>query len=164
MERLNREGRYHCLYVNVEGAQSARGDVTAGITTIVQNIAAAASRYLDNPRLIEWVAALSTRHTAHGLLQALLENWSQASDKPIVLLLDEVDALIGDTLISLLRQIRAGYAQRAPTPFRKPSYSADWRDVRDYRIHTSGQRLLLGLSSAFNIKAESLQVGQFQRR
>jgi len=29
-----------------------------------------------------------------------------------VLFLDEVDALVGDTLISLLRQIRAGYAQR----------------------------------------------------
>ena len=159
MERLNREGRYHCLYVNVEGAQSARGDVTAGITTIVQNIAAAASRYLDNPRLIEWVAALSTRHTAHGLLQALLENWSQASDKPIVLLLDEVDALIGDTLISLLRQIRAGYAQR-PRAFPQTIVLCGVRDVRDYRIHTSGQEIITG-GSAFNIKAESLRLGNF---
>ena len=31
--------------------------------------------------------------------------------QPIVLLLDEVDALIGDTLIALLRQLRAGYNQ-----------------------------------------------------
>ncbi len=159
MERLNREEGYHCLYVNVEGAQSARSDVTAGITTIVQNIAAAASRYLGNPRLIEWVAALSARHTAHGLLQALLEHWSQASDKPIVLLLDEVDALIGDTLISLLRQIRAGYAQR-PRAFPQTIVLCGVRDVRDYRIHTSGQEIITG-GSAFNIKAESLRLGNF---
>ena len=159
MERLNREGRYHCLYVNIEGAQSARGDVTAGITTIVQNVAAAASRHLDNPRLIDWVAALSTRHTAHGLLQALLEHWAQASDKPIVLLLDEVDALIGDTLISLLRQIRAGYAQR-PRAFPQTIVLCGVRDVRDYRIHTSDQEIITG-GSAFNIKAESLRLGNF---
>ncbi|MBF0219688.1 MAG: hypothetical protein HQL49_09190 [Gammaproteobacteria bacterium] len=29
-----------------------------------------------------------------------------------MLLLDEVDALIGDTLVSLLRQLRTGYTQR----------------------------------------------------
>ncbi len=159
MERLNREGRYRCLYTNVEGAQSARGDVTAGITTIVQNIAAAASRYLGDPRLIEWVAALTTRHTAHGLLQALLERWAQESDQPIVLLLDEVDALVGNTLISLLRQIRAGYAQR-PSAFPQTLILCGVRDVRDYRIHTAGQEIITG-GSAFNIKTKSLRLGNF---
>lgn len=42
-------------------------------------------------------------------LTGLLERWSRHSDRPIVLMIDEVDALVGDTLISLLRQIRAGY-------------------------------------------------------
>lgn len=32
----------------------------------------------------------------HGVLSALLTRWSEESDKPIVLLLDEVDALVGD--------------------------------------------------------------------
>ena len=162
MERLNREGRYHCLYVNIEGAQSARGDVTAGITTIVQNIAAAASRYLGDPRLIEWVAELTTRHTAHGLLQALLEHWAQHSDQSIVLLLDEVDALVGDTLISLLRQIRAGYAQR-PGAFPQTLILCGVRDVRDYRIHTAGQEIVTG-GSAFNIKTKSLRLGSFSAK
>jgi hypothetical protein len=125
--------------VNIEGAQSARGDVTAGITTIVQNIAAAASRYLGDPRLIEWVAELTTRHTAHGLLQALLEHWAQHSDQSIVLLLDEVDALVGDTLISLLRQIRAGYAQR-PGAFPQTLILCGVRDVRDYESIPQGRR------------------------
>lgn len=159
MERLNREGRYRCLYVNIEGAQSARGNVTAGITTVVQNIAAAAGRYLHDPRLTEWVMTLAAHHTAHGQLQALLERWAQENDKPLVLLLDEVDALVGDTLISLLRQIRAGYVQR-PGAFPQTVVLCGVRDVRDYRIHSAGQDIITG-GSAFNIKAESLRLGNF---
>ena len=36
------------------------------------------------------------------------------------------------------------------------------RDVRDYRIHTTGQEIVTG-GSAFNIKAESLRLGDFSR-
>ena len=36
------------------------------------------------------------------------------------------------------------------------------RDIRDYRIHTSHQEIITG-GSAFNIKAESLRVGNFSR-
>jgi hypothetical protein len=74
-----------------------------------------------------------------------------------VLLLDEVDALVGDTLISLLRQIRAGYAQR-PGAFPQTIILCGVRDVRDYRIHTSHQEIITG-GSAFNIKAKSLRLG-----
>ena len=42
----------------------------------------------------------------------MLAHWAQSSPKPVILFLDEVDALVGNTLISLLRQIRSGYAQR----------------------------------------------------
>ena len=34
--------------------------------------------------------------------------WCARLAQPLVLMLDEVDALVGDTLISLLRQLRAG--------------------------------------------------------
>ncbi len=74
-------------------------------------------------------------------------------------MLDEVDALVGDTLISLLRQIRAGYARR-PKGFPQSVILCGVRDVRDYRIHTSHQEIITG-GSAFNIKAESLRMGNF---
>ena len=35
-----------------------------------------------------------------------------AVSKPVVLLIDEIDTLIGDTLIAVLRQLRAGYDLR----------------------------------------------------
>jgi hypothetical protein len=75
------------------------------------------------------------------------------------LFLDEVDALIGDTLISLLRQIRAGYAQR-PEAFPQSIVLCGVRDVRDYRLHQADGEVITG-GSAFNIKAESLRMGNF---
>jgi len=72
-----------------------------------------------------------------------------------------VDALVGDTLISVLRQIRAGYAQR-PAAFPQTVILCGVRDIQDYRIHTSHQEVITG-GSAFNIKAESLRLGNFSR-
>ncbi|MDR0702207.1 MAG: hypothetical protein LBF61_07350 [Azoarcus sp.] len=76
-----------------------------------------------------------------------------------MLFLDEVDALVGDTLISLLRQIRAGYAQR-PKDFPQSIVLCGVRDVRDYRIHQGGGEVITG-GSAFNIKTVSLRMGNF---
>lgn len=91
----------------------------------------------------------------------MLQQWARLSGKPTVLLLDEVDALVGDTLISLLRQIRAGYAQR-PEFFPQSIVLCGVRDVRDYRLYQDGAEVIAG-GSAFNIKAESLRMGNFTR-
>ena len=90
----------------------------------------------------------------------MLARWAEADAKPLVLLIDEIDALIGDTLLSVLRQLRAGYDQR-PDGFPHSIILCGLRDVRDYRIHSSAEnRLVLG-GSAFNIKSESLRLGDF---
>ena len=88
-----------------------------------------------------------------------MRHWAKHASKPTVLLLDEVDALVGDTLISLLRQIRAGYAQR-PDFFPQAIILCGVRDVRDYRMQQEGAQVITG-GSAFNIKAESLRMGNF---
>ena len=159
MERLNREDRYTCLYANIEAAQAVRGDVDRGIRHVCHAIAARAVTYLDDPRLQGWADELNRRNSMAGALTELLERWSRENDKPVVLLLDEVDALVGDTLISLLRQIRAGYAQR-PRAFPQTVVLCGVRDVRDYRIHVAGQEIVTG-GSAFNVKAKSLRLGNF---
>ncbi|MGH9767262.1 MAG: ATP-binding protein, partial [Blastocatellia bacterium] len=84
----------------------------------------------------------------------------QSNPQPLVLMLDEVDALIGDTLISLLRQLRAGYSNR-PGAFPQSVILCGVRDVRDYRIHSSKTKEIITGGSAFNIKAESLRLGNF---
>ena len=74
---------------------------------------------------------------------------------------DEIDALVGDTLISMLRQLRAGYEER-PKRFPISVILCGIRDVKDYRIHSSNKEIITG-GSAFNIKAESLRLGDFSR-
>jgi hypothetical protein len=74
--------------------------------------------------------------------------------------MDEIDALIGDTLISVLRQLRAGYDKR-PLHFPQSIILCGVRDVRDYRIHSDKEKTIITGGSAFNIKAESLRLGDF---
>ena len=88
------------------------------------------------------------------------QRWAQQSDKPLVLMIDEIDALVGDTLIAVLRQLRAGYAQR-PAAFPQSVILCGVRDVRDYRIHTGDGKEVITGGSAFNIKAKSLRMGDF---
>jgi hypothetical protein len=77
-----------------------------------------------------------------------------------VLLLDKVDALVGDTLISLLRQLRAGYPQR-PASFPQTIVLCGVRDLRDDRIHASSEYEPITGGSAFNIKPKSVRLGDF---
>ena len=86
-----------------------------------------------------------------------------ADPRPLVLMIDEIDALVGDTLLAVLRQLRTGYVDR-PARFPHSIILCGVRDVRDYRIHSSAEnRLVLG-GSAFNIKSESLRLGDFSER
>jgi hypothetical protein len=82
--------------------------------------------------------------------------------KPLVLLLDEVDALVGDTLVSVLRQLRGGYDKRPEAAPSTVVLCGVW-DIKDYRIHLSNQEIITG-GSAFNIKAKSLRMGNFSRQ
>ena len=50
-----------------------------------------------------------------GALGAALTRWAEADPRPLVLLIDEIDSLIGDTLLAVLRQLRPG-ATRRPEP------------------------------------------------
>ena len=65
---------------------------------------------------------------------------------------------MGDTLIPVLRQLRAGYANR-PAAFPQSIILCGIRDVRDYRIHSESADEIVTGGSTFNIKAESLRLG-----
>ncbi|MCG5516407.1 MULTISPECIES: ATP-binding protein [unclassified Ectothiorhodospira] len=158
MAALNAQGRYACAYANIEAAQAARGDSTMGIRAACSAIGRSIALYLGNEGPDRWLTAHRDT-SAQDLLARLLEAWAVDSDLPTVLFLDEVDALVGDTLISLLRQIRAGYPQR-PGAFPQSIVLCGVRDVRDYRMHQEGAQVITG-GSAFNIKAESLRMGNF---
>ena len=105
MHHLNAEGQYVCVYANIEVAQPSRENYDDGDRIIANTIADSIALYLKDDRPFKALRTLETGTRT----QQLLRFWTQHSSKPTVLLLDEVDALVGDSLISLLRQIRAGY-------------------------------------------------------
>lgn len=108
-KHLSADGDYHAVYANIEAAQALREDVDRAMATIVTNIAQWAS-FLSGIQEAVVLARQVLADTPHAsALVVFLNRWCAQLDKPLVLMLDEVDALVGDTLISLLRQLRAGY-------------------------------------------------------
>jgi hypothetical protein len=85
--------------------------------------------------------------------------WARQSPRPLVIFIDEIDALKDETLITVLRQLRAGFPQR-PEGFPQSLALIGVRDVRDYKV-ASGGSSRLGTASPFNIKVESFTLGNF---
>ena len=126
-------GDYRCAYINVEPAQTAREDVGRAMGAIASQIAREA-RYTLNYHATATVAEeLDTNRRPEDALGTILESWARTADTPLVLLIDEIDAMVGDSLVSALRQLRTGYVRR-PEGFPQSVVLCGVRDVRDYRI------------------------------
>ncbi len=94
-----------------------------------------------------------------GSLGTFLSTWATDSPLPLVVFLDEIDALSDETLISVLRQLRSGYPRR-PQGFPQCVALIGMRDVRDYKVASGGSDRL-NTSSPFNIKVRSLTLNNF---
>ena len=160
IKQLNSAGKYKAIYVNVEPAQAARSDVKAGMEMLLEAIADACSSYLAPTDPLFKLVEKNLQRVSGMSLQKLLHQWSAASDQPIILFIDEIDSLVGDTLISVLRQLRAGYMRR-PAEFPQAACLIGVRDVRDYLIWSDETKTNILGGSAFNIKAESLVLPNF---
>ena len=162
VDHLNDSGKYEALYANIEASQTAREDVARGIRAVLVEIASGMNYFLNKSLLGNNWLRIFEKSGPDKALTELLTFWTENATKPTVLFLDEVDALIGDTLISLLRQIRSGYNKR-PTKFPISIMLCGVRDVRDYRIHSAKTKEIITGGSAFNIKAESLRLENFTK-
>ena len=153
-------GEYRCVYANVEAGQAMRQNVAEGMRTVLSQFALRANLTLGDDTLEQICRDALDSAGPGGALSLTLSRWAAADRRPLVLLIDEIDALVGDTLLSVLRQLRSGYDQR-PDAFPHSIVLCGVRDVRDYRIHSAAEdRLVLG-GSAFNVKSESLRLGDF---
>lgn len=162
MAHLNQTGEYQALYINVEVGQYARENVPAAMQAILGELISRAQTMINDPYPQQIWQQILREHGGGGALNQLLTQWAQQAEKPLILLIDEIDSLIGDTLISVLRQLRAGYDKR-PAAFPQSVVLCGVRDVRDYRIHSSQTKEIITGGSAFNVKAASLQLGNFSQ-
>ena len=157
---LNESGHYHALYINVEAAQTAREDVTAGVQTIMAEMGSRVVQFWQDEWFNQTWPMVLEMAGAHAVLNQMLTRTAVHYARPIVLLVDEIDSLVGDTLIAVLRQLRSGYDKR-PHSFPQSVILCGVRDVRDYRIRSTEGREMVTGGSAFNVKAESLRMGDF---
>jgi len=95
-------------------------------------------------------------------LNRALRHWAARCPLPIVLFLDEIDALTGASLVSVLQQLRDGYYAR-PDGFPASVVLCGLRDVRDYKAASGGNPERLASASPFNILAASFRIGDFTR-
>ena len=147
--QLTRQG-YHCLYATVEEAGACLEDVERAVRTVLDSLAYAARDMLGDPFLSSVWAGILAESGPERALGVALQEWAKASSKPLVLLIDEIDSLQGRSLLSVLRQLRAGYPKR-PAAFPQSVVLCGMRDVRDYR------------STGSPIVAKSLRLSDFSR-
>ena len=156
------EGDYRCLHVNVEAGQAPKGDIRHAMEVILQVLAGTAQTVLGDDSLYGIRRAVLADGSSGTALWDALRRWARADPRPLVLLIDEIDALLGDTLLSVLRQLRSGYELR-PHGFPHSIVLCGVRNIRDYRIHSESTGQPVTGGSAFNISAASLRLGDFER-
>ena len=161
-DELNLGDEFRCVHVNFGTGQAAGETVREGVRGFLSALARAARDALDDDFVAKvWPETLA-RVGPYGAIAEILNRWSHAADKPLVLLVDGTDALMGDTLLSVLRQLRAGYPDR-PQRFPQSVILCGVRDVRDYRIRSTTENGAIAGGSVFNISAASLRLEDFSR-
>ena len=155
--RLNEEGLYAAVLASCEAGQAAGSDVERGVAAVCDALRQAAINQVSEPLRPPPVAPSIPAETR---LLDLLSRWSRQSTVAVVVLLDEIDALLNGVLVSVLGQLRTGFADR-PGSFPQSVALIGLRDVRDYRTRVRADAETLGTSSPFNIKVESLTLRNF---
>lgn len=153
---LTEEGRHAALTVSLESLTDP--EVDSSLPQLLHKLARTARQQLPEAQRPPDPGAFES--PPRDALNAYLSAWAEQIDLPLVLFLDEVDAVPGPVLLSILKQLRDGYTSR-PAPFPQSVALAGLRDVRDYRAGLRPDGESLGTASPFNIKTESLTLRSF---
>ena len=161
-QHLNAGGRWRALWVDLETARE-QPDPAKASRSILNNLdRAIEARHptLARPDRAFIETLLTDPPTAvHGYLRAL----SALDPRPLVLLLDEADALVGEAMVLFLTQLRDGYIARSQAPFPASVALVGQRQVRDYIFSAEDRRAVtwLGTTSPFNISTEAMTLVPF---
>jgi hypothetical protein len=154
-EQLTLSGKYVAALVSAEAAQAYGQDINGAELALLNAWQTALRYWLPAEfRPPDW-----SQLTTGSRISQALSIWAEVCPRPIVLLIDEIDALRDDALISVLRQLRDGYPRR-PKGFPSSIGLIGLRDVRDYKVASGGSDQL-HTASPFNIKVESLTLRNF---
>jgi type II secretory pathway predicted ATPase ExeA len=154
-QELTQKGRYTAVMLSVEVGAAFPNDVGMAERAILSAWRGAAQfRLPDELQPPTW-----TDETPGRQIGAALQAWAIASPRPLVIFIDEIDALQNEVLIAILRQLRDGYPNR-PQGFPQSVALVGLRDVRDYKVASGGSDRL-NTASPFNIKVQSFTLRDF---
>jgi ATPase family associated with various cellular activities (AAA) len=153
---LTRTGQFAAVVLSMEAGQPWPDDIGAATRAVLGRAARAARGNLPAElRPPPWPDSWD-----EALLSDAFAAWAEACPRPLVLFLDEIDALTGRSMLSVLRQLRDGFADR-PTGFPSSIALCGLRDVRDYKLASGGNPATLSSPSPFNISVASLRLDDF---
>lgn len=155
-QALTDGGRFAGLYASCEAAEAAADNHLAAQELLVSRLIDRIETQLPEP-LRPPPFSPGSPQTRFG---DFLAHWAAHSPRPLVLLLDEIDAVRGNSLISVLRQLREAFPER-PTHAPWSVVLCGLRDVREYKTASEGDPSRLGTASPFNIKVASLTMAAF---
>ena len=162
-DRLNEgaAGEVCCVYADFRVGHAAGEDIERAMRAVMDELSERTSALGEAPPPLtgEDLLAETSPYTA---LKKFLTEWAKVSSRPLVLLLDEVDALANDTLLSMLRQLRSGYIYRVGgDPFPQSVVLCGLRDVREYRMPPEVAARAPAGQVPFNIVSKSFRLRDF---
>lgn len=159
---LNASGRWRAIWVDLQTARE-EPDLAIAMPAILELIDRALRLHhgeLARPRPDEIAAMLAAPTTA---LVDYLARLTALDERPLAILFDEVDGLVGPAMVSFLTQLRHGYIARSQAAFPASVVLVGQRQIRDYIVGAGERAELawLGTTSPFNITSEATTLGPF---
>lgn len=157
---LDAGGDIAALIFSCERAKAAGDDYAAAEAILLQSLREAAARSGGTEELLPpdpWPQV-----APGSRFSAALSEWCRRCPRRVVLILDEIDALHGSSMVSIFRQLREGHnARHEGRPFPASVVLCGLRDVPDYKVTSGGNRDWSNPAGPFSIITESLRLGDF---
>ena len=161
VREINAKGDMAAIYCTLESIQRLVGSYETAMREIRHLVLKSASMVRELAQFAREIGEVKSSIGISTAISDALQDLCVKAGKPLVVFFDEADCLVGDVLISFLRQLRDGYVNRDTMPFPKSIALVGMLDVRDYKaqIRLDGQSL--GQISPFNIIAEDMLIPNF---
>ncbi len=159
---LNDGDTYTALYLTTEPAHTAGNDVERSFYWLLSQFQTEISDQLRNQKeALDFIEEeIKCRPVDENALYRFLHFWAKTNSKPLIIFFDEIDGLVENSLVSLLKQFRTGYTKR-PDLFPQSICLIGVRNLQDYKLQSIEDVQKSILLSPFNIIADSLLLRNF---
>ena len=160
VDHLNASGQYRALLIDLQSARE-QPDCALAFAAVYTKLDQWVSYEMPEVELAadrgQWLVE------PLNAIRRYLSDLTERLSKPVVVLFDEADGLVGPAMVSFLTQLRDGYLGRKRFPFPHSIALIGMRQVRDYVLAAEDRKAVswLGTTSPFNITAESQTLTPF---